>query len=1390
MKNYYMGLDMGTSSVGYATVDENYNILHYDDNPVYGVRLFNEAKTKEGRRMARTSRHRIQRQKERFDWLKSVFEPAIQEEDPEFFARLQNSGFFEEDKRGCTGPNILFNDRDYKDKDYRKDYPTTSHLRLALIEDRVPVDSRYTRLVFLALHQLFAHRGNFLNDWLPENQETVSFKEEFKKVWQNLNENINLGLPALKDETIEQLENILDSDENRTNKDKAFKAVLNKAANADLVEEGIKLDKEAKKLRDGTLAQVSLALTGRNFKPGTLFQMNDYNSEWLKKGTSFTNSNFDEGLGANENEFTDDQLYLLEVLKAIHDGQVLKRLLGDHQYLSEARVTSYQDHKWELNELKRLVRDYCPQEYDGFFREMQLNNYAHYVHHSKYYDKNSDSLKKTGRELGKKCDYSALLKKVADLLTKIPDSEASKQELLERISKNTLFNKQMGGFNGVIPYQVHLKELRKILDQASQHLSFLNDEDESCHLTNREKIEMVFSFRRPFYVGPVNTTAPNKVDVQCWAVRKEGGKVYPWNIEEKIDYPATRQAFIEHLIGNCTYLPEEKVMPRSSLDYERFVVLNQVNSIRHNNIRLDPDQKQRLFTEVVENKNQLSQTDVKKFLVQDGVYSKADIKNVEINGMDVKLTSGIHSLQKFKKLFGTEQLTSKQIQIAESIIHQLTIFGEDKKLISEWLDKEFPTELTPEQREMAKSFTFSGWGTLSKAFIHLAGMNKDTGKVLTLTEALWTTSQNLMEILASDQYTFKEELARRRTSLNKTLKDFAFNDLNDTYLSAPVKRMCWQTILVIKDVIKALGNPPERLFIEMPREIRKDKKGKGQRTESRRTQLMNLFKQKNAEYEELLKELETITDDQLRKDKYFLYFLQKGKDIYTGESIPLEAIVNNWKNDRGSVYDVDHIWARHWIKDNSILNNLVLTNKKYNESVKGDKYPVDAETRDKMTPFWQHLKKVGLMSSEKFNRLTRSEVFTEDELSGFINRQLVETGYATKTIAHLLEELLPETEVVYTKAGLVSDFRHEFHIPKVRELNDYHHAEDAYLNIVAGNAYYTKFTRNPANFIRSAKNNRLKEEYRYNLGKFYERPVEKAGKIAWKPGEKGTIQTVRNNLESNVPLISYMTYTSTGSLFEATIVSPKKKNKGSAQLKFSDSRYEKTDRYGSYRKMRYRGIVLVESGKPKRRQVSFEFLPGYLCEKMNTDTESIERFCRDILKLVNPRVIKTKILTGTLFEIEGKPFYITGKDTTSLSVRIASQLVLNPEQTDYLKIIINSNENGWLHHDITKEKNSALYRTLTEKYRLSKRPSVVSSLEKNFTKFSDLSILNQVKLLTALVNGFKGNGEIDLTLVGGSNKSFKEKPARKIKPKATLTMITTSPSGLFSKREIIWDGEQ
>lgn len=58
------------------------------------------------------------------------------------------------------------------------------------------------------------------------------------------------------------------------------------------------------------------------------------------------------------------------------------------------------------------------------------------------------------------------------------------------------------------------------------------------------------------------------------------------------------------------------------------------------------------------------------------------------------------------------------------------------------------------------------------------------------------------------------------------------------YLSAPVKRMVWQTLLIVKELEKVLGCAPRRIFVEMAREDAE----KGRRTESRKQKLQNLYK--------------------------------------------------------------------------------------------------------------------------------------------------------------------------------------------------------------------------------------------------------------------------------------------------------------------------------------------------------------------------------------------------------------------------------------------------------------------------------------------------------------------------------------------------------------------
>ena len=42
---YYMGLDMGTSSVGWAVTDEKYNLIKKRGKDMWGIREFEEADT-------------------------------------------------------------------------------------------------------------------------------------------------------------------------------------------------------------------------------------------------------------------------------------------------------------------------------------------------------------------------------------------------------------------------------------------------------------------------------------------------------------------------------------------------------------------------------------------------------------------------------------------------------------------------------------------------------------------------------------------------------------------------------------------------------------------------------------------------------------------------------------------------------------------------------------------------------------------------------------------------------------------------------------------------------------------------------------------------------------------------------------------------------------------------------------------------------------------------------------------------------------------------------------------------------------------------------------------------------------------------------------------------
>lgn len=54
MNNYFLGLDLGTASIGWAVTDNKYEIVRAHGKSLWGVRLFESAKTAEERRTFRT----------------------------------------------------------------------------------------------------------------------------------------------------------------------------------------------------------------------------------------------------------------------------------------------------------------------------------------------------------------------------------------------------------------------------------------------------------------------------------------------------------------------------------------------------------------------------------------------------------------------------------------------------------------------------------------------------------------------------------------------------------------------------------------------------------------------------------------------------------------------------------------------------------------------------------------------------------------------------------------------------------------------------------------------------------------------------------------------------------------------------------------------------------------------------------------------------------------------------------------------------------------------------------------------------------------------------------------------------------------------------------------
>ena len=827
----YLGLNVGTNSIGYAVTDEQYRLLKFNGNDAWGSIVFDAASSNEDRRNHRLVRRNLDRRQQRIVWLQEIFAKEISKVDDRFFIRLSESFRWREDVQDRY---VFFNDKEYTDVQYMKEYPTIHHLICELMDNKAPHD---VRLVYLACAWLIAHRGHFLNNLNVEKLDEIM---DISSVYQNfINYFTENGYKRPCGEIdVSALAEALKRRSGVTAKTKELlKILLN----------GKKPEKSGTEEFPFSQDSIIRLLAGGQCKLKDVFCKEEY----LDLGS--ISLDMDEDKFGEISGSIGEDYDLLMALRGLYDWSVLADLLNGHsKTISAAKVQMYEQHKEDLRVLKYFMHKYLPGKYNEVFRKAKADNYVAYTGHMD---------KETASQLKKKAnveDFSRYIQKLVRSINPEEKDQQTYQDMCERLELKCFLPKQRSTNNRVIPHQLYEYELIRILKNASLYLPFLNEVRNG--VSEIDKVVSIFRYKLPYYVGPLNEESSF-----AWISRKQG-KITPWNFKDMVDEDTSENVFIRRMTNKCTYLPGEDVLPKDSLCYQKFMVLNELNNLKIDGRKVPVEVKQGIYHELFEKKKKVRRKDIEEYLISNNYLAKGSTEL--ISGIDEQVHSCLSSYSAFRNLLSREILSENDV---EKIIERAS-YAEDKSRVKKWLRKEYP-DLSQDDVRYITKIKIKEFGKLSRTFLtELKGCNKQDGEMTTILRIMWETNDNLMEIL-SDKYTFREAVEaftqEYYTGKKKSLKE----RLDEMRVSNSVRRPVYRTLAIVKDIEKAFGKP-DKIFVEMTRGGQTDQKRK--RTKSRKQQILDLYDKCKDDVHDLMQQLESMgeyADSRLQSDRLYLYFM-------------------------------------------------------------------------------------------------------------------------------------------------------------------------------------------------------------------------------------------------------------------------------------------------------------------------------------------------------------------------------------------------------------------------------------------------------------------------------------------------------------------------------------
>lgn len=579
-----------------------------------------------------------------------------------------------------------------------------------------------------------------------------------------------------------------------------------------------------------------------------------------------------------------------------------------------------------------------------------------------------------------------------------------------------IINDEKIDLSNVFTTGAYRKEILCIFDtQMKYHENLTN---EFCDL-----YMVIFNRKRKYYEGPGNEQS-----------RTDYGK-YTTRRDEEGNYITEKNIF-EKLIGKCSIYEDELRGAAASYTAQEFNLLNDLNNLVINGRKLEEEEKRKII-ETVKKSNTVN---MKKIIAEAMGEKIEDFRGARIDKSDKEIFHKFEAYNKMRKALiniGTDINQFGRYEL-DMIGYILTLNTDKEGILEAFAESEL--NLSDEDAEClinvrkSNSSLFSKWQSFSIKLM------------LELIPDMYEQPKEQMTLLSENG------LMTGKTDDFAGVKYIPVDAISDEIYNPVVRRSVRVSFKIINAVLKKYKKLDE-IVIEMPRD---------RNSEEMKNRIKNSQKLNEKEMEYIKNKLFSVyniilspADFSAQKQlvlKLKLWNEQDGICLYSGKTIDPGDIINN-----PEMFEIDHIIPRSVSFDDS-RNNKVLVYRTENQK-KGSNTPYYYLTHSNgKWSFEQYKATVIELSKKKDYRIARKKVqnllFTDDitkmdVLKGFINRNINDTGYASRVVLNTLQSYFKakgnNTKVKVIKGSYTHQMRVNMKLEKNREESYTHHAVDAML---------------------------------------------------------------------------------------------------------------------------------------------------------------------------------------------------------------------------------------------------------------------------------------------------------------------------------------------------------